>query len=86
MSVQQTNLNPPIKAGDIVYVEVADLYSTRGGPEWNFPAKIYKITSTGGADLDVVGGNLRSVALERCSHATEKQKAEYFKLVLQFGN
>ena len=78
--------DPPLRVGDIVYVDVADVYPERGGAEWNFVARIHRITPTEGVDLDVVGGNSKSVALERCFHATEAQKAEYFKLVLQFGN
>ena len=78
--------DPPLRVGDIVYVDVADVYHDKGGAEWNFVAKIHRITPAEGVDLAVVGGNLKSVALERCFHATEAQKAEYFKLVLQFGN
>ena len=77
--------DPPIRVGDIVYVDVADVYPERGGAEWNFVAKVHKMTATEGVDLDVAGGNMKSVALERCYHATEKQKAEYFKLVLKYG-
>lgn len=77
--------DPPIRVGDIVYVDVADVYGNRGGAEWNFAAMVIKITPTEGVDLDASGGNLKSVALERCTHATEKQKAEYFKLVLKYG-
>jgi hypothetical protein len=86
MNSEQPNLDPPIKVGDIVYVDVADVYHSRGGEEWNFVAMIKRITPAEGVDLDACGGNMKSVALERCFHATEKQKAEYFKLVLQFGN
>jgi len=79
--------DPPLKIGDIVYVDVSDVYAHRGdGKDWNFVAKIHRITPTEGVDLDVVGGNIRSVALERCFHATEAQKAEYFLLVLKYGH
>ena len=86
MSLEQPNLDPPIRVGDVVYVDVADVHAHRGnGADWNFVAKIMRITPAEGVDLEVPNGGMRSVALERCFHATDKQKAEHFKLVLRYG-
>jgi len=73
--------DPPIHVGDIVRVDMEDI----SGPGSNFVAKICKMTPTEGVDLDTAGGGWKSVALERCYHATEQEKAEYFKLVLKYG-
>lgn len=77
---------PNLKDGDVVYVDVSDIYADRGGAERNFIAKVRKLTPHGGITLEVAGGQLRSMAAERCSHANEKQKREYFLNVLKHGS
>lgn len=77
--------DPEYVKGDVVYVDVSDIYKDRGGEERNFIATIWELTPHGGVTLEVGEGNLRSVALERCSHATEAQKIEYFKNLLKYG-
>ena len=74
------------KEGDVVYVDVSDIYADRGGAERNFIAKIRKLTAADGVTLEVAGGQLRSMALARCSHATESQHKEYFLNVLTYGS
>jgi len=75
--------DPPIRPGDIV--RVVTNYVGK-----DFVAKVIKdipneaLAYTGGLILDYFG-NTRHVARERCFHATENEKAEYFRLLLKYG-
>jgi len=74
------------KKGDLVYVDVSDIYVDRGGIERNFIGEILELTPYGGVTLKINSRNtIRSLSLERCSHATEKQRIEYFKNILKYG-
>lgn len=81
--------DPPIRPGDIVRVVTDYMGRPRRGEI--FVAKVIKdipneaLAYTGGLILDYFG-NTRHVARERCFHATENEKAEYFRLLLKGAN
>jgi hypothetical protein len=72
--------DPPIKVNDVVYVDLADI-----GSDFSFVGKIFALTAGEGAAVGKGPNVIKSVALERCTHATQAQKREYFKRMLKDG-
>jgi hypothetical protein len=73
-------LDPPIKVGDVVFVDLADII-----PDISFVGKIFALTAGEGAAVEKGPDVIKSVALDRCHHASQGQKREYFKKILKDG-
>ena len=71
-------IDPPIRVGDIVFVDLADISSAI-----SFVGKIFALTAGEGAAVGKGPNVIKSVALDRCHHATQAQKREYFKRMLK---
>ena len=70
----------PIRVGDVVFVDLADINS-----DISFVGKIFALTAGEGAAVCKGPDVIKSVALERCYHASQGQKREYFKKMLKDG-